>query len=251
MDIPKIIFSTWKSKTNLGNFTDYVNSVKNKNKNFKYIIYDDDDCDLFVKKYYPEYYQYYLKLELPVQKADLWRYLIIYHYGGWYCDMDIYSYSSFETIKIPNKYEEDLLIVEQEFPAPFKYRNVQYAQYWFAATPKHPVLFNIIEKVIYNIKNEIYDKKLGDDYTLYLTGPFPFTKTILENKEENVYIIEPNISDTLSQPLFNISSFFGEYKNIPVVHRCEGSWRNSFNYNYISIFIMLFIICFIIYYYFC
>lgn len=251
MYIPKIIFSTWKSKTDLGNFTEYVNSVKNKNKDFKYIIYDDYDCDLFVKNYYPQYYKYYKKLELPVQKADLWRYLIVYHYGGWYCDMDIYSYSSFNTIDIPGKYDEELMIVEQEFPGPLKrnfYRNIQYAQYWFAATPKHPVIFNIIERVIYNIKSEKYSKDLGDEYTLYLTGPVPFTDEILENKKENVYIIDSNIWDTLSHSFYNISSFFSDYKNIPVVHRCEGSWRiTNYNYNMI-IFIIIFIVIFFIFY---
>ena len=246
MNIPKIIYSTWKSKTNLGNFTESVESIKKHNKNFKYIIYDDEDCNIFVKNHYPEYYKYYTKLELPVQKADLWRYLIIYYYGGWYCDMDIYSYKSFETIEIPLKYElinenEDLMIVEQEFPAPLKplpYNNIQYAQYWFGATPRHPVLLKIINKVIDNIKNMKCKNQKGDDYTLHLTGPVPFTNTILKYKNNNVYIIEPNISDTLSQPLFNISSFLGEWKNIPVVHRCEGSWRTS-NNNYIIIIIVI------------
>lgn len=248
MSIPQIIFSTWKSKTDLGNFTEYVNSVKNKNKDFKYIIYDDYDCDLFVKNYYPQYYKYYKKLELPVQKADLWRYLIIYHYGGWYSDMDIYAYSGFSSIKIP-EISDDLLIVEQEFPAPLKYRQVQYAQYWFAATPKHPVLWKIIQRVIYNIQSEIYTKEM-ENYTLYLTGPVPFTQSILEHSKENVYILEPNIWDTLCQPLYNIF-FLGNYKNIPVVHICEGSWRiTNINYNgiifgIVSIIIIVILIIYI------
>lgn len=246
--IPKIIFSTWKSKTDLGNFTECVNSVKNKNKDFNYIIYDDNDCDLFVRQYYPQYYKYYIKLELPVQKADLWRYLIIYHYGGWYCDMDIYSYLSFNSIKILN-YETDLMIIEQEFPAPLKPAfNTQYAQYWFASTPKHPVLFDIIEQVIYNIKNEKYNKNMGDEYTLHLTGPIPFTEIILKNKKDNVYIIKPNISDTLCQPLYTISSFLGKYKNTPVVHRCEGSWRiSNNNHIFIIIFTVIFFVILIIF----
>ena len=52
MSIPQIIFSTWKSKTDLGNFTEYVKSMKKENPDFEYIIYDDADCDLFVKTYY-------------------------------------------------------------------------------------------------------------------------------------------------------------------------------------------------------
>ena len=234
------------------NFTECVESVKNNNKDFKYIIYDDDDCNIFVKNCYPEYYKYYLELELPVQKADLWRYLIIYYYGGWYCDMDIYSYSSFKTIKIPSIYD-DVMIVEKEFPAPLKpsfYRDIQYAQYWFAATPRHPVILNIINKVIYNIKNSKFEnlkKEMNDDYTLYLTGPIPFTDMILKYENDNVYKIDPNISDTLCQPLYHISSFLGNWKNIPVVHRCEGSWRTSDN-NYIILIFLLILICILIFY---
>ena len=249
MQIPPVIFSTWKSKTNLGNFTSYVDSVKKCNPSFEYIIYDDADCDHFVQTCYPQYYKYYIKLELPVQKADLWRYLVIYYYGGWYCDMDIYAYSSFNSIKISRKDENensDLMIVEQEFQAPFKYRNTQYAQYWFAATPRHPILLKIIHQVVQNIR-DMDMKPRDDDFTLNLTGPFPFTDMILLHAKNNVQVIEPNISDVLSQPLYSISSLFADWKNIPVVHKCEGSWRTSDN-NYLIFFIFTIFIMFIIIY---
>jgi mannosyltransferase OCH1-like enzyme len=188
-----------------------------------------------------------MNLELPVQKADLWRYLIIYHYGGWYCDMDIYSYRSFSSIKIPPKYK-NVLVVEMESPAPFKPntspRCPQYAQYWFGATPRHPVLFEIIKKVINNIQSG--KRKTGDNETLYLTGPVPFTDMIEKYKRQDVYVIKPNTFDTLSQPLYWVSNYFSEYKNIPVVHRCDGSWREKSS-TYVTAVVILIILLVIFY----
>ncbi|GAI87504.1 unnamed protein product, partial [marine sediment metagenome] len=192
------------------------------------------DCSRFIRENYPEYYEIYQEIETPVQKADLWRYLIIYHYGGWYCDMDIYGYWSFGDINIPRKYgdRKDLLIVEKENPVPFRSgktcpRLPQYAQYWFGATPKHPVLLKVIQRVVRQLKYKEDFRREGDEETLYLTGPVPFTDAIQKYMNHDVLVLESNFFDAICQPLYYVSSLFAKLKNTPVVHRCDGSWRES------------------------
>lgn len=260
MSLPRSIYSTWKTKDNLkGNKLVCVDSIKKHNPGFKHAIWDDEDCREFVKDYYPEYYSFYQQLEIPVQKADLWRYLVIYHYGGWYCDMDIYAFRGFDTISLPNK-KEDLMVVELEYPAPLKIaqtpRSPQYAQYWFGATPRHPVLKKIIETVVENIENieniEEFQRdgiKNSDDITLHLTGPVPFTDVIakhIKKKKEDVLILKGNVFDTLSQPLYSVSNLFSEKKNIPVVHLCDGSWREHKLNPHLIVAVILIVVFFVI-----
>lgn len=235
MSIPRTIYSTWKSKTHLDSKKKAcVHSIRKANKNFRHIIHDDTDCENFVREHYPQYYDLYNDLELPVQKADFWRYLIIYHYGGWYCDMDIKAYWSFDQIKIPKEYRGgDLMIVEMENPTPFNTgkscpRLPQYAQYWFGATPKHPVLKKVIKRVVGHLKRKEDYRKCDDDETLYLTGPVPFTDAIQRHRtKENVYVLEPNFWFMLSKPLHHFSWLFSRHSTVPVLHYCDGSWRND------------------------
>ena len=261
--IPNYIFQTWKTKTNVDSKrSKYINSIKIHNSNMEHFLYDDSDCDIFVRDKFPRYYKLYNELELPVQKADLWRYLVIYYYGGYYLDIDCKSVKSFRNISNSNK--ENLLIVEQENPCPFKPlngfpRNPQYAQYWFGATPRHPAIKNVINRVIKNINNKIDndkgDKNINDkninNKTLFLTGPGPWTDGIVDHIKQSgkkdVYIIKPNRFDILSIGID--TDLIHKYKNTPVIHQAAGSWRvkddNDDNYYYI-IFIILVIIMLII-----
>jgi len=259
--IPNYIFQTWKTKTNIDPIrSKYVKSIKQYNPSMKYYLYDDQDCDTFVKDKFPKYYPYYQKLELPVQKADLWRYLVIYYYGGYYLDIDCISVKSFsKLIKKYNKdkdYDDcnDLLIIEVENPAPLKFingfpRNPQYAQYWFGATPRHPAILEVIKLVIRNIRNiKDHDhdhNNISDEETLFLTGPVPWTDGITKyeknKKDSSIYKIKQNIYDTIAVP-FNTQLIY-KHKNTPVIHKCAGSWRlPSSNRKFFIIFFVIIII---------
>ena len=87
--IPKLIIQTWKDN-NIPKKYDYdITSVKKINKDFKILFFSDNDIENFLKKYYPEYYLTYLKLPIIIQRIDFFRYVAIYHYGGFYYDLDM------------------------------------------------------------------------------------------------------------------------------------------------------------------
>jgi len=263
--IPNYIFQTWKVKTNLDPVRfKYVETVKKYNKNMKHYLYDDQDCDNFVKNKFPEYYYFYQQLQLPVQKADLWRYLIIYYYGGYYLDIDCVCVKSFSSVvpsvsKNKNK-KKNLLIIEIENPVPFKPitgfpRNPQYAQYWFGATPRHPVILDVIEQVIKNISNNSKRSKSknfsNDNVTLFLTGPVPWTDAIqktIKSKSDTIYKIQPNRYDIISVGID--TQLIHQYKNTPVIHKAAGSWRSSCESNnnfIIKLFLVLLVITLIVF----
>ena len=88
-EIPKIIIQTWKSNDIPSKYNDYIISIKKYNPDYKYLFFTDEDIENFLKKEYPNYYDTYLKLPVKIQKIDFFRYVTVYHYGGFYFDLDI------------------------------------------------------------------------------------------------------------------------------------------------------------------
>ncbi len=252
--IPHKIFQTWKTKYPTDKKAEYLQSIKDKNKDFDHFLFDDNDCDMFIQQNYPQYHSYYKQLKMPVQKADLWRYLVVYHNGGWYIDIDCIGTKSFGDLKIP-KQDGDLIVVEREFPRPLSIggsyvRNPQYAQFWFGATQKHPALLEAVENIIENMdKNHNTDHNTNcdstdhhidhntDQYTLNLTGPGPFSDAV-QNHLDSSYVIYNNLADIFSLQI----GLLKQWKNTPVVHKCEGSWKKDNNNQWISIVLIVLII---------
>lgn len=86
--IPKIIWQTINTNKVPVYMKSYPDTWINLNPEYEYRFLDDNDIIDFIKKDFPEYLEGYKKLKYGASKADLWRYLIIYKYGGVYADMD-------------------------------------------------------------------------------------------------------------------------------------------------------------------
>lgn len=86
--IPKIIWQTMKKNQVPALMKEYVDSWIELNPEYEYRFHDDDDIAKFIQTDFPEFVEGYHKLKYGASKADLWRYLIIYKYGGVYADMD-------------------------------------------------------------------------------------------------------------------------------------------------------------------
>ena len=87
--IPMIIIQTWKDKDIPERYKGCIASVKKYNKNFRYIFMTDGDIEDFLIKNYREYYDTYRRLPIKIQKIDFFRYIAVYHYGGFYLDLDM------------------------------------------------------------------------------------------------------------------------------------------------------------------
>lgn len=86
--IPKIIWQTMKTNEVPVFMKTYADSWIDLNPEYEYRFHDDHDIMNFLKKDFPDYLEGYKKLKYGASKADLWRYLIIYKYGGVYADID-------------------------------------------------------------------------------------------------------------------------------------------------------------------
>ena len=170
--IEKNIFQTWKEKQLHPLIQEKIDNIKKQNSDYKYYLYDDKDMDDFVNKHYNgEISEYYNKLNIIVAKADFWRYLVLYKYGGIYLDID-------STINKPlNELinEKDQAIITTEGNRK-PYVNVQWGMIF---SKEHPILKKTIELVCDNIKNNRFPNDVWK-----MTGPYVFTMAINEIHKE-------------------------------------------------------------------
>lgn len=85
--IPKIIHQTWRDH-NLPVSERLPRSWQQKNPDWEYRFWTDDDLASFVEQDYPDLWPLYQAVKKPVQKADIARYLILHKFGGLYADID-------------------------------------------------------------------------------------------------------------------------------------------------------------------
>jgi mannosyltransferase OCH1-like enzyme len=86
--IPKILWQTMKTKQVPQIMKEFSSSWTDLNPEYEYRFFDDSDIERCVMEEFPEYISAYKKIQQGAVKSDLWRYLILYKYGGVYADMD-------------------------------------------------------------------------------------------------------------------------------------------------------------------
>jgi len=133
--IPHLFHVTSKSRCMTQSFASNIDRWK-KTLGSKYSIYihDDDAVNKFIyqKRWteFPELKEVMACVTAGAAKADIWRYIMVWEYGGVYSDMD----------SSPNKFNADSIAAEDDAFFPLEMLGIP-AQYWFAASPRHPVMY--------------------------------------------------------------------------------------------------------------
>lgn len=217
--IPKIIIQTWKDNNIPEKYKKDIESIKKNNPDFKYLFFTDVDIDYFIKKYYPQYYDTYLKLPIIIQKIDFFRYIAVYHYGGFYFDLDI---TGLEPIKELLHYDcifpvdQNISHKKCEWERLKEYCDKgQYfllGQYAFGAKPKNKFIKKLIDSIGSNI--DIYIKNKDEKSLSYVyksTGPDFVTDIYMDyNDKKNIHILH-----------YNMAQYFGKYAK----HNHYGTWK--------------------------
>ena len=229
--IPKIIHQTWKTK-NLDCFSSCVESIKNLHKDYQYKFYSDEECRNIVKEDFKEFLNVYDSM-VPVEKADLFRYLIVYRDGGVYLDIDCFCIKNL-----------DYLIEGQEFVAGYEQGWLEedlmrYTQWAFAAEKEHPIM---LESAYRCKKNHL---KCSNMWTLKKTGPTMWTKVINEFQVKSKRKLNLGSESWFGSRIFGVNSKntvpvherrniikginkqIADSKQIYVVHLFYGSWHKG------------------------
>lgn len=160
--IPLNIFQTWQTKELPTYMKINVDLLKKNNPKFKYFLYDDKDCEDFIKNNFnQDVYEAFENLIPGAYKADLWRYCILYTYGGIYLDIKMQSIDNFELINLV--YDEHFVLDRKGF---WKENCFGVYNAFIVSKPKNPLLFSCIQEIIKNVKNKNYTFS-----PLYVSGP--------------------------------------------------------------------------------
>lgn len=160
------VFQTWKTQ-NLPNKIEKI-LIKNRelNPEHEFIIYTDEQTYDFVNSNFSgEIFDAFSKLKHPVARADFWRYLILYKYGGCYLDIDSKFNNSINDFV--NNNDEALISAEKN---PNNY--VQWALFY---KKEHPILMRTVELIISNINKGLFKNNIES-----LTGPKIYAESIKE-----------------------------------------------------------------------
>ncbi|KAL7500473.1 hypothetical protein ACHAWT_010442 [Skeletonema menzelii] len=135
--IPRLLHFTSKSRCMTQAFANNLHLWKDTlGSKYSIYIHDDHAVNKFIYHRswmeFPELQELMSCITAGAAKADVWRYLMIWEYGGIYSDMD----------SAPNtrKFTVDTITAEDDAWFPLEMLGIP-AQYWFAASPRHPILY--------------------------------------------------------------------------------------------------------------
>lgn len=193
--IPKNIFQTWHTKNLPPKMQNCVNELTHRNPEFKFYLYDDNDCREFIQNNYDSDILYaFDNLKPGAYKADLWRYCILYKYGGIYLDIKYQSVNKFKFIQLTDK---EYFVKDANYDSNddlIKPKNGIYNAL-IICKAKNEIIFKCITDIVDNVKNKFYGY-----HPLEVTGPLLLKKYIDSNaltlshaiENNNYYIIDSN-----------------------------------------------------------
>jgi hypothetical protein len=159
--IPKMVHVTAKTRCAPDGLHDHINKWRLADHALYYhddtamdrLFYDRDWSDTF-----PHLTQGMHCLVSGAARADLWRALVLYEYGGIYTDMDSAPHL-FNATTIDYDHDEAFFVVES--------LGIQ-SQYFMVARPRHPLMYLLVQMTLLRLY-EVTD--VGTQYVPFVTGP--------------------------------------------------------------------------------
>ncbi len=225
--IPKRIVQTGPNKMQPLKTRVMTSTVQRLHPDFDYDFYDNQRVEQFIDEYFPQYRSLFQDYQFPIQRYDLFRYLVIFQFGGFYFDLDVLLAESvhalleqkcifpFEGLTLSHYLADDLRM------------NWEIGNYGFGSAPGHPFLKAVIDNCVKAASDHQWARAMmrgtpafaRDQYwILNTTGPGLLSRTLAERPDltDDVTVLIPeSIYDTST---WNCFGSFG-------VHLMSGSWR--------------------------
>jgi len=232
----------------------YIDTCLNSNPTFQHEFMTDLSGDAFVKEHFtsrPDIIETFLALRIPIIKADILRYLILYENGGIWNDLDVSCEGVPIREWIPAEYKEKVgILVGLEFDVDIWVR--QFASWTIMAKAKSPHMWRVVEDCFEAVHEKTKEHNVGvGDLTLDMTGdvvdfsgPRRLTRGILKSlsstlnhdigNEDIAHVAEPRlIGDVLVLPDYSFANSMNEQYGDKgkgqklVTHHYAGSWKNA------------------------
>jgi hypothetical protein len=209
-----------------------MSNIKLLNPDYEYLFFDDQQVIQFIGGEFPQYREVFDSFQYPIQRYDFFRYLAVYHYGGFYFDLDVLLATELSAL------------LEHGCVFPFEALTVSHylrnnlnmdwlmGNYAFGAAKGHDFLGKIIENCVKAQKDPHWVRPMmrgsppllkDEFFVINSTGPGLVSRTAAENPSlvKMVTVLFPdNVCDVRNW------NRFGDFG----VHLMDSSWRLKRNF---------------------
>jgi mannosyltransferase OCH1-like enzyme len=166
--IPLNIFMTY-SNPPPPEFKKNMEEIAKNNPEFQVYFFDNDLRREFIERNFDiDVLKSHDKLIPGAYKADLFRYCILYKYGGIYMDIKMKLFNDYKLIKLTDK---------EYFVRDIEESGGGVANAVIVSNSGNPILKKAIDEIVLNVKNEFYGTS-----QLEPTGPLLFRKILSEEE---------------------------------------------------------------------
>ena len=190
--IPRIIHQTFSARSRMpAILADNCQAIKALNPDFDYRFYEDHDREALIKEHFgQEILARYLLIDpaFGAARADFFRYLCLYHFGGVYLDIKVRLRQPLSSVL----YDDDAYLLSQWDHSPgsqhadwgthWRLNGIpggEYQQWYIITSPRHPFLAAVIANLIKNI-DAFNPFSFGNPWEAVIctTGPVVYTTSI-------------------------------------------------------------------------
>lgn len=197
--INKIIHQIWfQGEKNIPkSYPDYTKSWKNENTKYgyKYMFWDESKIINLLVSFYPQLFNKFNSLPKMIQKVDMAKLIILYHYGGIYIDIDLECFKPLENLLKEYCADKNVMLIEfnvnffEKFIAFKKIYGTVVQNNFMGCKKQHPFIKHCINMLL----NEDLEKGYFESSIYYVfrtTGPGLVTKsyTSYVNKDDIVIV---------------------------------------------------------------
>lgn len=166
-NIPKKIYQTWETKNLSEYFLKNIEKWKILNPDYEFILYDSIERRNMVSNFGERYLKVYDRIIAGALKCDMWRYIILYLYGGFATDLDLIPLNSI------NKF-----LKKDNFLLCVPVLNVESQKFYLLTgfigiVPRHPIMLWCINRICDIVENN----KTCSEYCDF-TGPGCFGRAV-------------------------------------------------------------------------
>jgi mannosyltransferase OCH1-like enzyme len=183
--IPKIIWQTHESP-----YEDLPELYKTNSQTYKdldgweYRYHSNADREAFIAEHFPQYLHLYLYIGPGIFRADFWRYLVLYKYGGFYADMDSRLFYDKDTpfAKTINDPNATFNVVTA--------KNTTFNNWLILCSKENPIMRHVAGTVVSKCQ-EFYEMRYNvfpDGHWLQATGPEIYSSVVQQHMGNISYI---------------------------------------------------------------
>jgi mannosyltransferase OCH1-like enzyme len=205
--IPRNIFQAWHSDNLPNSVKSCIENIKSCNPNFHHYLYNDEKCREFIKDFYSEdVLKAYDAIIPSAIKFDLWRYCVLYKYGGIYLDVKFFCV---------NRFNFNYLLDKEYFCKDFDGSGSGIYNAIIICKPNNEIMKKCINEVVKNVNNKFYGSS-----GLEPTGPLMVKKFFTQPEFNNLFL------STSIQKINNMDIIFINYKNYSIL-RFHNKYREE------------------------